>query len=145
MNESNHSVNTDEEEDADESLPLIQTKIASGLCDPRKKCYRYFSLIFICLLTFGSYFCYVLPGALQTEFQRDLKISTAQFTLFVSLYSWPNVVLAFFGGLLIDNFLGVSLGAIIFSCMVTTGQILFGYGAYINKVWIMDVGRFVFG
>ena len=55
------------------------------------------------------------------------------------------MVLAFFGGLLIDNFLGVPLGAIIFSCMVSLGQILFGYGAYINKVWIMDVGRFVFG
>ena len=150
MNDSNRTNYTEEE--SDESQPLIQndetsnkTNCLKKLFDPRRKFYRYFSLVFICLLTFGPYFCYVLPGALQTEFERDLKISTAAFTLFVSLYSWPNVVLAFFGGLLIDNFLGVSLGAIIFSCLVSLGQILFGYGAYVNKVWLMDIGRFVFG
>ena len=125
--------------DDDESQPLIQNVSQEensklSCFDPKKKFFRYFSLIFICFLTFGPYFCYVLPGALQTEFQRDLKISTAQFTLFVSLYSWPNVVLAFFGGLLIDNFLGVPFGAFLFSCTVSIGQLLFGFGAYINKV-----------
>jgi hypothetical protein len=55
------------------------------------------------------------------------------------------VVLAFFGGLLIDSFLGVPFGAFLFSCTVSIGQLLFGFGAYVNKVWLMDVGRFVFG
>jgi MFS family permease len=87
----------------------------------------------------------VLPGALQDHFEKDLKISTSKFTLFISLYSWPNVVLCFFGGFLIDNLLGIQMGAIVFSCLVTVGQILFGYGAYCNKVWLMMVGRFIFG
>ena len=145
--------NKNSEEEADEYRPLVQNAAStaqpdnrfSSLWDPRGKFYRYFSLIFICLLTFGSYFCYVLPGALQDHFEKDLKISTSKFTLFISLYSWPNVVLCFFGGFLIDNLLGIQMGAIVFSCLVTVGQLLFGYGAYCNKVWLMMVGRFIFG
>jgi hypothetical protein len=135
----------------EETSPLLlknesndQNSIKS-LFDPRKTFYRYFSLIFICLLTFGAYFCYVLPGALEDRFESDLKISTSKFTLFISLYSWPNVFLCFFGGFLIDNLMGVRLGAVLFSSFVTFGQILFSYGAYVNKIWLMDVGRFIFG
>ncbi len=32
-----------------------------------------------------------------------------------------------------------------FSTMVLVGQIIFATGALLNKVWIMDAGRFVFG
>ena len=94
------------------------------------------------MLTFGPYFCYVLPGALEYEFENDLKISTSQFTLFISLYSWPNVILCFFGGVLIDNILGIRAGAILFSCLVTAGQIMFGIGAYAKQIWLMDIGDF---
>ena len=142
--------------ESEEQQPLLRNSINTSLLDqesnsvnkffdPIKKFYRYFSLIFICLLTFGPYFCYVLPGALENEFERDLKISTTQFTLFTSLYSWPNIILCFFGGFLIDRLLGVRLGAILFSCFVTIGQILFAYGAYTKNIWMMYIGRFVFG
>ncbi|CAF0723161.1 unnamed protein product [Brachionus calyciflorus] len=138
---------------ADEQQPLLRSSINDSneqinqfpLFDPRAKFYRYFSLIFICLLTFGPYFCYVLPGALENEFERDLRISTTQFTIFTSLYSWPNIILCFFGGFLIDRVLGVRLGAILFSCFVTVGQILFAYGAYTRNIWMMYIGRFIFG
>ena len=51
--------------DDDETQPLIQNVSQDAnrefsCFDPKKKFYRYFSLIFICLLTFGPYFCYVL-------------------------------------------------------------------------------------
>jgi hypothetical protein len=73
-------------------------------CNPRKVFFRYFALIFMCLLSFGSYFCYDNPAALQDHFKKDLKISTSTFTAFYSWYSWPNVVLCFLGGYLIDRF-----------------------------------------
>lgn len=69
----------------------------SVLCNPRKFYYRYFALIFMCMLGFGSYFCYDNPAALQDHFKKDLKIDTATFTAFYSWYSWPNVVLCFLG------------------------------------------------
>jgi hypothetical protein len=111
-----------------ETTPLLTNRqneqTNKKLSDPDGKLYRYFGLIFIASLTFGPYFCYVLPGALEKEIERDLKITTSQFTVFTSLYSWPNVILCFFGGYLIDKVLGIRLGAIIFSCLITCGQLL---------------------
>jgi len=139
-----------------ETSPLLETNIDSSnntnsrssigsILDPRNKIFRYFCLIFICLLTFGLEFCYVMPGALEDHFESDLKITTGTFTMFNSYYSMANVIFCFFGGFLIDNLLGVRLGAIIFSSLITIGQILFGYGAYCNRIWLMNSGRFIFG
>ncbi|RLV76397.1 hypothetical protein DV515_00017017 [Chloebia gouldiae] len=55
----------------------------------------------------GSYFCYDNPAALQTQVQRDMQVSTAQFMALYAWYSWPNVVLCFFGGFLLDRVFGV--------------------------------------
>ena len=141
--------------DISETEPMIQSERGSGeegragalsfMCNPRKFFFRYFALIFMCLLSFGSYFCYDTPGALQDHFKKDLKINTATFTAFYSWYSWPNVVLCFLGGYLIDRVFGIRLGAIVFSVLVLIGQIIFASGALFNSIWLMDVGRFVFG
>lgn len=135
-----------------ETDPIIQIRdvndsdsLASRICNPRKAFFRYFALIFMCLLSFGSYFCYDNPAALQDNFKKDLKINTATFTAFYSWYSWPNVVLCFLGGYLIDRVFGIRLGAIFFSTLVLSGQLVFAFGALWNKIWLMDVGRFIFG
>ncbi|XP_076824533.1 lysosomal dipeptide transporter MFSD1-like [Clavelina lepadiformis] len=60
-------------------------------------------------------------------------------------YSWPNVVLCFFGGFLLDRVFGVRLGSIIFSVFVLIGQLIYALGATVEKLWLMDVGRFIFG
>ena len=134
--------------------PIIQNEddgveekrgVLNFMCNPRKFFYRYFALIFMCLLSFGSYFCYDAPAALQDHFKKDLDINTATFTAFYSWYSWPNVVLCFFGGYLIDRVFGIRLGAIIFSILVLIGQIIFAVGTLYKSIPLMDVGRFVFG
>jgi dipeptide/tripeptide permease len=138
--------------DITETEPIIQysdetrtESLASRICNPRKFFFRYFALIFMCLLSFGSYFCYDNPAALQDNFKKDLKITTATFTAFYSWYSWPNVVLCFFGGFLIDRVFGIRLGAIVFSSFVVAGQIVFASGALLNNILIMNAGRFIFG
>ncbi|KAJ7324898.1 hypothetical protein JRQ81_017918 [Phrynocephalus forsythii] len=102
-------------------------------------------LAFMCFLGFGSYFCYDNPAALQTQVQRDMKVNTAQFMSLYAWYSWPNVVLCFFGGFLIDRVFGIRWGTIIFSCFVCVGQVIFAVGAISNAFWLMETGRFVFG
>jgi hypothetical protein len=129
----------------DDKEPESKQNAVNIICDPRKFYYRYFALIFMCMLGFGSYFCYDNPAALQEHFKKDLKITTSTFTAFYSWYSWPNVVLCFLGGYLIDRVFGIRLGAIVFGSMVLFGQIIFGFGALYNLVWLMDVGRFIFG
>ena len=55
--------------------------------------------------------------------EEDLDLDAGQFMGFYSWYSWPNVVLCFCGGFLIDKVFGIRLGAIIFSVFVTVGQV----------------------
>ncbi|XP_061861450.1 major facilitator superfamily domain-containing protein 1 isoform X4 [Colius striatus] len=93
-----------------------------AVCDPRRLPHRLLVLALMCFLGFGSYFCYDNPAALQTQVQRDMKVNTAQFMALYAWYSWPNVVLCFFGGFLIDRVFGIRLGTIIFSVFVCVGQ-----------------------
>ncbi|KAL9845272.1 LOW QUALITY PROTEIN: lysosomal dipeptide transporter MFSD1 [Geothlypis trichas] len=114
-------------------------------CDPRRLPHRLLVLALMCFLGFGSYFCYDNPAALQTQVQRDMKVNTAQFMALYAWYSWPNVVLCFFGGFLIDRVFGIRLGTVIFSIFVCAGQVVFALGALFNTFWLMEVGRFIFG
>ncbi|RMC01909.1 hypothetical protein DUI87_21070 [Hirundo rustica rustica] len=114
-------------------------------CDPRRLPHRLLVLALMCFLGFGSYFCYDNPAALQTQVQRDMKVNTAQFMALYAWYSWPNVVLCFFGGFLIDRVFGIRLGTVIFSIFVCVGQVVFALGAFFNTFWLMEVGRFIFG
>ena len=45
------------------------------------------------------------------------------YALMYSLYSWPNVILSFFGGLLIDRVFGIRVGTIVFSVLICVGQV----------------------
>lgn len=80
--------------------------------------------MFELLLCAGSYYVYDNPAALQDVMISELNINTGQFAMFYSLYSWPNVILCFIGGFLIDRVFGVRWGAIIFGCIVTVGQVM---------------------
>ncbi|KAH8390743.1 hypothetical protein KR215_001666 [Drosophila sulfurigaster] len=118
---------------------------SGGCCMPSSTCHRFLALIFMCLLGFGSYFCYDNPGALQTVFKRDLDLSATQFTLIYSIYSWPNVVLCFVGGFLIDRLFGIRLGTIIYMLILLVGQLIFASGGILDAFWLMILGRFIFG
>ncbi|KAF1394128.1 hypothetical protein PFLUV_G00023290 [Perca fluviatilis] len=115
------------------------------ICDPSHILHRVLVLIFMCFLGFGSYFCYDNPAALQTQVIQDLSLNTKEFMQLYAWYSWPNVVLCFFGGFLLDRVFGIRLGTIIFSLFVCLGQVIFATGALVNRFWLMEVGRFVFG
>ena len=136
----------DEDDEQRALLASNETDIKTeGYFSPDGNLYRYTGLVFICFITFGPYFCYVLPGALEKEIEKDMRVTTTQFTVFTSLYSWPNVFLCFFAGYLIDKVLGIRLGGTIFSSLITIGLFIFGFGAYIDQVSVMYVGRFIFG
>ncbi|XP_020611830.1 major facilitator superfamily domain-containing protein 1-like [Orbicella faveolata] len=143
-------------EDSGEKTPLINKKFedseeeltgcgATACCDPRRNFHRYFVLGLICFLSFGSYYCYDNPAALEKTIEQDMGVQADSYVLLYSLYSYPNVILCFFGGFLLDRVFGMRLGTIIFSLFVLTGQLIFALGAYIHSFTVMEVGRFVFG
>ncbi|KAL0973069.1 hypothetical protein UPYG_G00198490 [Umbra pygmaea] len=117
----------------------------SALADPSRLPHRIIVLVFMCFLGFGSYFCYDNPAALQTQVIQDMDLNTSMFMQLYAWYSWPNVVLCFLGGFLLDRVFGIRAGTIIFSLFVCAGQVIVAIGALSNKFWLMNVGRFVFG
>lgn len=78
-------------------------------------------------------------------FQKELNLNATEFTLIYSIYSWPNIILCFVGGFLIDRVFGIRLGTIIYMLIVLLGQLIFAAGGFMGKFWIMIVGRFIFG
>ena len=119
----------------------------SRILDPHSRLHRYFALFFICFLSFGSYFCYDNPAALADQIEKDMDVTASQYTLLYSWYSWPNTVLCFFGGFLLDRVFGNRLGALIFCCFCIIGHFIFATGALFGPsgFWVMEAGRFIFG
>lgn len=99
----------------------------------------------ICLLGFGNYFCYDTPASLEVPIEAAMSVDTSQFTSLYALYSWPNVVMCFFGGVLIDRVLGIRLGSIVFLLLLVVGQFLLALGPFVNQFWVMQLGRFIYG
>ncbi|KAM7534093.1 hypothetical protein Aperf_G00000108956 [Anoplocephala perfoliata] len=96
-------------------------------------------------MSFGSYFCYDNPAALQEVFLTDLHLTVTQFMNLYAFYSWPNVVLSFVGGFFIDRVIGIRWGAILFACIIFVGQCVFAAGAFASSVYLMYFARFLFG
>jgi len=117
----------------------------SCFCDPRSFFHRLMALILMCLLGFGSYFCFDNPGALQTPIKDAMHVSTYQFSNLYAWYSWPNVVLPIIGGYLMDSVFGIRLGTIIFAIFICIGQVIFALGGLLDSYPVMQAGRFVFG
>jgi MFS family permease len=110
--------------------------------------YPWFILVTVCFITFGSYWCFDTPGAIYKQLRLWFGpewYDQSKNLLLYSVYSYPNVVLAFFGGFIIDRITGVRLGAIIFCSLVLTGQTVFAIGVQSRSYWLAVLGRFIFG
>lgn len=104
-------------------------------------------ILMIMFLTFGSYWCYDIPGSIETELSLwfGSSYTHASNLLFYSIYSWPNCILAFFGGFILDKVTGVRKGALLFCGLVSLGQFIFALGCQWKMYYLALFGRFVFG
>ncbi|XP_054624053.1 major facilitator superfamily domain-containing protein 1-like isoform X2 [Dunckerocampus dactyliophorus] len=128
--------------------------------------YRFLVLFFNCLLSFGSYFCFDIPGVLQDQFQGNLTCSNTtvingtvdcvvgqgmsprQFNLLYAVCAWTNAVVVILAGFLIDK-LGNRFGALLFSFLCVLGSTVFALGSHFSGtpylLPLMLTGRFIFG
>lgn len=103
-------------------------------------------LLCICSLTLGSYWVFDTPGAIQSQLEGWFGDYTdADNALLYSIYSWPNVILALFGGFIIDRITGVRKGAVLFMGLIWLGQIIFCLGIQAKSYGLCVFGRFIFG
>jgi MFS family permease len=112
------------------------------------------ALVLICFLTFGGYWIYDFPGSLgigkahsiESWFaDHDKDFTSEKNQALYSIYSWPNTVAATFGGILIDNIIGLRKALLLFVCLVALGSAIFYFGVLGVNYPVMLLGRFVFG
>ncbi|KAF4321703.1 hypothetical protein BBO99_00001683 [Phytophthora kernoviae] len=97
---------------------------------------RWLVLFLSCLLMIGNYYCFDNPAALKSQLQQHFSnIPNARyeflFNLLYTLYSIPNILLPFFGGVLVDRF-GARVMLFAFSTAILAGQLIFATGGNIN-------------
>ncbi|ORC88643.1 putative major facilitator superfamily [Trypanosoma theileri] len=115
---------------------------------------RWRVLAVACFLTFGSYYIFDVPGSLGTgggatieqRFRKHGKEFTQEMNqMLYSVYSWPNTVLAIFGGLLIDKYLGIRAAMLFFTLLILIGAFLFWLGVHYLNYPLMVAARVIFG
>ncbi|KRZ73855.1 Major facilitator superfamily domain-containing protein 1 [Trichinella papuae] len=106
--------------------------------------FRFYILVLVCFLNLGNYLIYDAPAALSSDLRKDMNITVSSYNLLYDVYSWPSMVLAFVSGVLIDRFLGLQYGGILFALIILVSQIVVSVGALVNLLWVMVFGRFIF-
>ncbi|KAI9916067.1 hypothetical protein PsorP6_008468 [Peronosclerospora sorghi] len=110
---------------------------------------RWLVLFLSCMLMIGNYYCFDNPAALKSQLQQHFSnIPKSRyeflFNLLYTLYSIPNILLPFFGGVLVDRY-GVRMMLFTFSTAILIGQVIFATGCSLSSFNMMLFGRVVFG
>ena len=111
---------------------------------------RWLALLLMSLLLLGSYYTYDNPAALHDQLADHFSGQMGKdqfeysFNLMYTVYSLPNIVLPFFGGYFVDR-LGARRMNVVFACCTLLGQFCVAAGASMRSVFIMLVGRTIFG
>lgn len=75
--------------------------------------------------------------------EKGIRMTSFQYNMLYSLYAWPNVVIVFVGGYFVDH-AGPRVSGAVLIALVTAGQSIMTYGAHIQSLLIIFVGRVVF-
>ena len=121
---------------------LIHIRLAYGWLS-----FRVLLLCCICLITFGTYWINDAPAALYTQFQHWFGdgFNNASNANLYAVYSYPNVVLPFVCGILVDKYLGVRWGTMLFVSLATIGELVFCTGVSSKSYMMALIGRFIIG
>jgi len=114
---------------------------------PAHKHFRFVFLAMLCFMTFGSYWCYDIPDAIQNQLMAKFDLKPAHYAYFYSVYNFMNIGIVLFGGYFIDV-IGLRIGAILFCFLITLGQIVFSFGSSLadhnTAYYVMLAGRVIF-
>lgn len=114
---------------------------AAGRFDPGSRLYRFTILIFVSMLTLGSYFAYDMIAAISGDVMESLGADQANIGLINAMYSIAAILAVLFGGLLLDR-LGTRKASLLFSSAVVVGAVIV---ALARTLLVAYVGRFIFG
>ena len=123
----------------------IITSCFSYLKDPNHRPYRYaIAILLSFILGISSYTCEV-PGGLQAAIIRVMRLDDAHYNMIFSAYTWADIVMSLVGSVIVNQYIGIHLGFIMFLTMIFSGQLLCAVGGFINSFWIFLLGRLIVG
>jgi len=114
------------------------------LWHPKGPIYRYAVLFVACIFSVGSYFAYDSVGIVQTDIQNWFGIEESRFNLLYSVYSFPNIILPFLGGYILDR-VGLPVGTLVACFFIGAGATVVALASYTKDFSYMLAGRFFFG
>ena len=82
---------------------MPDTQSPAGFLHPSTKAYRFTILIFVSLLTFGSYFAYDIIGAVAPSLVEQLGARRETVGTLYTMYSIAAILSVLVGGILIDR------------------------------------------
>jgi len=125
---------------------------------------RFAILLVVGLVQGTNYYFYDVLSPLKSLLETELGFTSTDFGLIVAMYSVPNLVMAFFGGIFVDRF-GIRKMGFLFVFLMFIGSFITAYGAsdYFSngglfygsllvrvesispQLFMMLLGRFIYG
>lgn len=108
---------------------------------PATRLYRFTILLFVSLLTYGSYFAYDGLSAIAPILIESYDVTRAAFGATKTIYSVSAILCLLIGGILIDR-IGTRKASLLFSSFIVLGTLIV---ALSPNIWVLYVGMFFFG
>ncbi len=115
------------------------------LCNPNRRPYRYTVALFAALIQGVLSFCCDFPAGIQSTMIKVMNLDDTQYNLVFSGMMWPDIVMSILGTVLVDKYLGMRKGIIIFCSIIFIGQLVASIGAYFSSFVILLLGRVLLG
>jgi len=113
---------------------------------PADPAFRWLFLFFLCFMTFGSYWSYDIPAAIENYLIQRFNSSTL-YSLLYTVYNFTNIVVVLFGGYFIDR-IGLRIGSLLFCALIALGQVVVSFGVSLHDndqaFAVMLAGRLIF-
>ena len=135
----------DETVDSNGGLQDLKREVKVHSSAPSHRTYRYVILALVIVVKVTLNFVMDAPGGIERTIIQVMQIDVTHYNLFYSVYSWPTTVTTFLLGILIDRYLGLRLGSIVFVTVAALGQLVFTVGGYLDSFPTMVVARFISG
>jgi len=122
---------------------------------PASPNFRWVFLGFLCFLTFGSYWCYDIPSALEnilvdqnitSDHNNHYHFSSSEYSALYAVYNFMNIGFVLVGGYFIDR-IGLRIGAVLFCFFIALGQVVVSIGSSLDThsaFVVMVLGRIIF-
>ncbi len=108
---------------------------------PSTRLFRFTILIFVSLLSYGTYFAYDGLSAIAPILIKSFDVSRAAFGATKTIYSVAAILCLLIGGILIDR-IGTRKSSLLFSSFIVIGAVII---ALSPNIWVLYIGMFFFG